>query len=1204
MKPQWEENGGLANRARQPGVPGFAASPGGGAERRRLPFFLGLVLLLGAGVVSSTCRKDSSGPEEAPAPTETGAALDAAAEAARQYQKPAPPGETAQAASSVPPAGADADAQRQAMQVLPVEDTPDAQLPIQGGEGPVLSHKRALPGRSDPTKQVPETPPPDLAPPEYPTLIDAVKAGDIADVENHILRGEDLNAQAENGFTALHFAARAGQVEILKLLLDYGADFSICAKQEGFSSPLVTAEEAEQWEAAALLRSRGAFYTVFLLAMWGDVRGMEELAGARPGALKEKTLIGETSLHWAARFGKTKVVEFLLDQGLDPDLPEKERGSTPFTEAALHNRAGVVKLMVARGADVDQRLFYGNTVLHKKAETGDLELVELLLSLGADINAKNAKGWTPLHTAVAARQQEFAEFLIKKGALIYAADHKGLSPLHLAAQRELVDMITFLMERGASVTRKDRYGRTPLHVAALEGRNEAVALLIERGAEVNARDKRDQTPLHLVTQGTMPMGITVQPKGGRRPIGGTYTFNIEVADGVAPYHYQWYKTAPGGRPGAMGIPVGDDSSVLTLGSLTAGDQGTYSCVVTDADWTVVTSAGAELRVFTPGAEPELKSASASRPDTPGLATVEKRLAVVELLLGRGAKLEAQNKYGETPLHTAAGVRRRPIIELLLDRGAQIEARENNGRTPLFNAIENQHVDVVRLLIQRGANINVKDMLSRLPLHEAAKASRGDIAKLLLEQGTAAAAADANGQTPLHFVAQRGCVATGELLIVYGADVDAPDVVGRTPLYLAAQRGDVRLVKLFLANGANPGQRDRHGRTPLHAAAWEGNWGPVQLLIGDKVDINAQDSNGFTALHVAAEAGHDRMVKLLLERGADPLILNNDRFSALHLADARGREKVMAALQPFAEEAFREALETGDSEKAKSLLDDYPPLAKAAIHRMTPLHLAARKGNKAIVELLLARGANVAAMGGAFYKRTPLHDAAANGHRDVARLLLLMGADPNAKDSRGRTPLDQARLKRREKIAEMLMEKGGQTTLAEAELQALREGKVETEHTAALRAAAEAALDTGQPPESQAEMKGYLRSLTHNELLVAIVLNNRGRVKEILDENPLLVNADFLGTSALYLAVNKGKKDIVKLLLDHGADIEAHSKKTSGRTPLHEAVRHGHRDIAKILLDHGANAFAQDKSGKTPLDIARGENHPEIGKLLQDYMGIQ
>jgi len=148
------------------------------------------------------------------------------------------------------------------------------------------------------------------------------------------------------------------------------------------------------------------------------------------------------------------------------------------------------------------------------------------------------------------------------------------------------------------------------------------------------------------------------------------------------------------------------------------------------------------------------------------------------------------------------------------------------------------------------------------------------------------------------------------------------------------------------------------------------------------------------------------------------------------------------------------------------------------------------------------------------------------------------------------------------------------------------------------------LDTGKPPEPLSELKARLHALTNNDLLISIVVGDRKRVEEIVSENPLLVNTDFLGFNALYLAVNKGKKDIAELLLDKGANIEAHSDKTEGRTPLHEAVRQGYEDIVKMLLDRGANAFALDNSGKAPLDIARERNRVEIGKVLQARMGIQ
>jgi ankyrin repeat protein len=90
------------------------------------------------------------------------------------------------------------------------------------------------------------------------------------------------------------------------------------------------------------------------------------------------------------------------------------------------------------------------------------------------------------------------------------------------------------------------------------------------------------------------------------------------------------------------------------------------------------------------------------------------------------------------------------------------------------------------------------------------------------------------------------------------------------------------------------------------------------------------------------------------------------------------------------------------------------------YKETPLHQAAYKGHKEIVELFIAEGADVDAKDDKGY--TPLHWAARNGHKEIAELLIAKGADVNAKADGGRTPLDMAKL--HPETADLLRKHGG------------------------------------------------------------------------------------------------------------------------------------------------------------------------------------
>ena len=93
---------------------------------------------------------------------------------------------------------------------------------------------------------------------------------------------------------------------------------------------------------------------------------------------------------------------------------------------------------------------------------------------------------------------------------------------------------------------------------------------------------------------------------------------------------------------------------------------------------------------------------------------------------------------------------------------------------------------------------------------------------------------------------------------------------------------------------------------------------------------------------------------------------------------------------------------------------------------TPLHMAAEGGHREIVDLLIAKGADINATAGAGdgVGWTPLHEAAEGGHKKVVELLILKGADINAKNGDGRTPLDLAIEHKNAEIADILRKHGG------------------------------------------------------------------------------------------------------------------------------------------------------------------------------------
>ena len=187
---------------------------------------------------------------------------------------------------------------------------------------------------------------------------------------------------------------------------------------------------------------------------------------------------------------------------------------------------------------------------------------------------------------------------------------------------------------------------------------------------------------------------------------------------------------------------------------------------------------------------------------------------------------------------------------------------------------------------------------------------------------------------------------------------------------------------------------------------------------------------------------------------------------------------------------------------------------------SPLHEAARAGDKAQVEALLAKGADVNAKdnsGG-----TPLHRAANEGRKDVVELLIIKGADVNAKAKDGQTPLHRLASAGRKDVVELLIIKGADVN---------------------------AKANNGWTPLHRAAYYG--------EKDVAELLLAKGADVNAKDND---------GETPLLWAAMEGQKDIVELLLAKGADVNAKGK--YGSTPLARATYGGKKkDIAELLENH-------------------------------------
>ena len=464
---------------------------------------------------------------------------------------------------------------------------------------------------------------------------------------------------------------------------------------------------------------------------------------------------------------------------------------------------------------------------------------------------------------------------------------------------------------------------------------------------------------------------------------------------------------------------------------------------------------------------------------------------------------------------------------------------------------------VRALLGKKAEVNAPQVDGATALHWAVQANNLEMIEMLLGAGAAVSAASKSGSTPMQLAAMNGHSAIIERLIRAGADPNAPlSQTGDTALMMAARTGKVDAVKVLLDRGANVNAKE--------------TWG------------------GTTALMWAISERHSDVAKVLVERGSDL----NAKSNFVPSASGRGFEGT-APVAPKPDQAIEEF----------------------ASGWMTPLMFAAREDDLESARILIQAGADVNAVGGD--GKDALGLALFDGSYDVASLLVDRHANVNHADAQRFTPLFWAMDRRNMETApnfpwmitidplpviQKLLDAGADpnTLVNNTPRARMRDGSPRIVFATALMRAAfsgdmelvKLLLAHGADPHIQSRdrettlmaacglafINGYHRRRPSEERLEV--------VKLLVDLGEDINHADSYGITPLMAAANLGDINIVRYLIEKGADLGAHDlgKKNDGAfgssieplMPIDYAIGVGtfvpnnavimHDDVVKLMSD--------------------------------------
>ncbi len=208
-----------------------------------------------------------------------------------------------------------------------------------------------------------------------------------------------------------------------------------------------------------------------------------------------------------------------------------------------------------------------------------------------------------------------------------------------------------------------------------------------------------------------------------------------------------------------------------------------------------------------------------------------------------------------------------VARRLLELGANKEAQDSYGNRPLHRATISDKIGLVKCLLEVGAHITACNQFDFTSLHEASLCGSVTAAKYLLDNGAYKDARDKNGRTPLHLASMQGHIAVVECLVECRANIELRDKEGKMALHHASRGRHVEVMKYLDRQGSNIEARDEEGRTPLLWAVWNNCYEGVRYLVERGANKQTRDNSGWTPVSRTSyyvDQGHSPAIRNYLQ----------------------------------------------------------------------------------------------------------------------------------------------------------------------------------------------------------------------------------------------------------------------------------------------------------------------------------------------------
>ncbi|XP_065840990.1 serine/threonine-protein phosphatase 6 regulatory ankyrin repeat subunit B-like isoform X2 [Oscarella lobularis] len=605
--------------------------------------------------------------------------------------------------------------------------------------------------------------------------------------------GADVNERLEfrNGKNILITACEGGDEDLARLVVSKGCDVN--AKDRYENSALYYAVVNGRRKVAAYLitecganvNDRNNLGRTILMAVCarGD-KSLVRLIVSKGCDVNARSRYKETALYYAATMGHGLIAKYLISECEANVNCEDHWGKTILMAACARGDESLVRSIVSKGFDVNARDEDKRTALYYATTYGRLQIAAYLIRVGgADVNERLKWGKTILMAACARGDESLVRLIVSKGCDVNARDEYKETALYYAVAMGHGIIAKYLIsECEANVNNEDHWGKTILMAACEGGDASLVRLIVSKGCDVNARAMFKETALYCaVAKGH---GIIAE-------------YLISECEANVNNEDHWGKTI------LMATCEGGDESLVRLivskgchVNARNGDKKTALYYAATKGHGIISSyliseCGANVNNRYESGKTILMAACEGGDEN-----------LVRSIVSKGFVVNARDENEKTALHYAVTKGHGRIAAYLINEcRANVNERCERGKTILMAACEGGDESLVRLIVSKGCHVNARARDKRTALYYAAtKGHRIIAAYLVSECGANVNERYENAVSPLMYACQTGNLKIAGLLVAYDCDVNATDVKGNSPLSIAMMNRNWNLVKFLISSG--------------------------------------------------------------------------------------------------------------------------------------------------------------------------------------------------------------------------------------------------------------------------------------------------------------------------------------------------------------------------------------------------------------------